>query len=357
MTRLLHHRGHREHGGRRGIILLVVLGVLCVLRGETPLFAQPSTPTVAALPVYVALRPDLQAFRAFADGGWDGNWYVGFNTCWIVKLPKPPAGAFVRAFLGERLGRAKTRPRPGAAAWDRDPLPGKVYMAIASTPAFSPAQSFFLADTQDIPQEPDYENPNLAVGHGEWFWTEIPLKLVNFDGPNYLATWSNSEALVSASSAPILGAALDVPPSQEGPRAWLNNSVAGVPPRDLSSPVGVAVSFYLPSLVLKLVPSNDAKVAIRGFAAAASGDGYTVRFAVAAQDAESAWVETSPDGMGWERLTGLARHPPYLFTIPAARLGRAYGLSGALYLRGVAEDAFGNLGFSETVQFPYNAQP
>jgi hypothetical protein len=100
----------------------------------------------AALPTFIALHPDINAFRAFADGGWDGNWYVGYNTCWIVKLPKPPVGDYVRAFLGARLGRAKTHARRGGASWERDPIPGKIYIGISNAAAFSPAQSFFLAD-------------------------------------------------------------------------------------------------------------------------------------------------------------------------------------------------------------------
>ena len=331
------------------------------MEGE-PVSAAPAAPSArargaAVLPDFVALHPDIHAFRAFADGGWDGNWYVGFNTCWIVKLPSAPAGNYARAYLGERLGRAKTRPRRGGATWDKDPIPGKVYMAISTFPAFSPAQSFYLADTADIPQEPDYENPNLEVGHGEWFWTEVPLKLLNFDGPNYLATWSNTETLISAASSPILGAAMDPSGSKASPRAWLNSGIAGVPPRDQNAAIGVPVSFYLPSLAIKLVPANAAILEVRGFSVAASTPAaFEARFALAGQDPELASVEASPDGMGWERVTPLLRHPPYSFLIPDDRFGRPYALSGAVYLRGAGQDALGTLGFSEVLQLPFSAK-
>jgi hypothetical protein len=317
--------------------------------------ARQASAPAPVLPVLVALSPDLHSFRAFADGGWDGNWYVGFNTCWIVKLPPAPAGSYARAFIGARLGRAKTRPRPGGAPWDRDPIPGKIDIAISSIPAFPPAQSFFLVDTSDIPREPDYENPSLGVGHGEWFWTEIPVKLVNFEGPNYLAVWSITESLVSTSSAPILGAALDTKPAKE-PRAWLNSSIQGVPPRELGAPVGVPVSFYLPSLVIKLVPANGARVLVRAFSASPVDGGLDVRFSVNGENVAMGWVEASADGQGWERVSGLLHDPPFSFTIPTARFGKAYAQSGTLFLRGAAEDVLGTLGQGEPVQmsFPFS---
>jgi len=346
---------------------------MAALAGVTPLWAQgeapapqeqePAAPSQeeaiepvppAVLPVFVALHPDLHAFRAFADGGWDGNWYIGFNTCWIVQLPKPPPGEYARAFVGARLGRAKTKPRPGGRPWDKDPLPGKVYVAISSVPAFSPAQSFFLADTKDIPVEPDYENPNLAVGHGEWFWAEIPLKLIRFDGPNYLAAWSNTAGLLSASSAPILAAAIDPQPGQQAPRAWLNNAIAGVPPREPTSSIGTPISFYLPALVLKLVPPNEAQVEIAAFSVtSASPEAFLARFGVLAQDLETAWIEASADGQGWERISPLLRHPPFVFSLPLKSFDRSYQLAETLFLRAAAEDALGNLGRSEPVQLPF----
>src|SRR5206468_924344 len=96
-------------------------------------------------------------FVLFANGGWDGNWYVGYNTCWIQQLPVPK-GAYRRAFIGARLGRMKSQPEPGKPSWEKKALPGEIYMAIASTPAWTREQSHFLVDGRDIPLEPDPEN-------------------------------------------------------------------------------------------------------------------------------------------------------------------------------------------------------
>src|SRR4051794_28980944 len=64
----------------------------------------------ADYPVYVAQLANLNDYNVFANSGWDGNWYVGYDTCWIKKLPPVPPGRYRRAFLGARLGRAKLEP-------------------------------------------------------------------------------------------------------------------------------------------------------------------------------------------------------------------------------------------------------
>ena len=65
------------------------------------------------LPVYLSALSNLNDYSLFANGGWDGNWYAGFNVCWMEQLPKPVQGNYVRAFIGAKLGRMKTRPIPG----------------------------------------------------------------------------------------------------------------------------------------------------------------------------------------------------------------------------------------------------
>ena len=68
--------------------------------------------TGPVLPSYVSLIPNINDFTRFADGGHDANWYIGFNNAWIVRLPAAPQGDFTRAFIGAKIGRAKTRPNP-----------------------------------------------------------------------------------------------------------------------------------------------------------------------------------------------------------------------------------------------------
>ncbi len=41
------------------------------------------------MPLFIADLPNPNNFSLFANGGWDGSWYVGFNTCWMQKLAVP----------------------------------------------------------------------------------------------------------------------------------------------------------------------------------------------------------------------------------------------------------------------------
>ena len=112
---------------------------------EAPVF---STSTI--LPTYLSLAASVNDFGRFADSGSDANWFIGFNNAWIIKLPPAPLGDFSRAFIGAKIGRAKTRPNVDKP-WLRELIAGKVYMGVSQTPSFTAEQSFFLAETSDLP--------------------------------------------------------------------------------------------------------------------------------------------------------------------------------------------------------------
>ena len=141
----------------------ILLSVLFVLF-SAPLWAQaaPSTGTVS-YPLFIADLANPNDFSLFANGGWDGNWYVGYNNCWVQKLAVPEGG-YRRAFIGARLGRMKNYPPPGKAPWEKKADDGEIYMAISSTASWTRAQSFFLVGTGDIPLEPDLENAVEEAG-------------------------------------------------------------------------------------------------------------------------------------------------------------------------------------------------
>ena len=300
----------------------------------------------AVLPSYLSLRPNLNDFTAFADGGWDGNWYVGYNNCWIVQLPSAPPGRYVRAYIGAKLGRAKTQPKPGHGL-ERVPIPGKIYMAISSTQAFSAAQSYLLALTQELAVEPDPNLINQDTKKAGWYWTEVPLKLVNFLGPNYLAIYSPTDYLQSASSAPILGAAAT---HESGARAWLNRSVRGTAPSDPAAALETPINYLLPAMALKLVPPGGTEIVVRGLTAERSASSVRVSFSAAGENIDAAWVEISLDNLDWDRLGPSLRQPPFIFTLPTDALPK-----GELYVRGAARDILGNSASSAGV--PLSSAP
>lgn len=305
--------------------------------------------TSSIVPTIVSLAPSVHEYERFADGGPDANWYVGFNNAWIVKLPPAPAGEFAHAFIGAKLGRAKTRPMKDKP-WLRETIPGKVYAGISASPAWSSEQSFFLAETHDIPAEPDPQARVDGAGAGEWFWAEVPLAQISFTAPNYLIVWSPTNYFTKASSAPILAATDLVEPGGET-RAWLNRSVQGVPPRSKGASLETPLNTLAPAIAIKLVPPgpDEPAVSVADFSAARSGKRVIVRFSAAGEDVAEAWVEASRDQLEWQRVSRLQRKPPYMFSLSPEKAPAPPGS----YLRGVARDISGALGISEPYMIPY----
>src|SRR3990167_3494664 len=130
-------------------------------------FGLAALPLAAQEPLFIADLPNPHDFELFANGGWDGNWYVGYNTCWVQKLAVPP-GKYAKAFVGARLGRMKNYQPEGKAPWQKKAYEGEIYMGISSTASWNRAQSFYLAPTSDIPLEPDAENAVEGTGESRW---------------------------------------------------------------------------------------------------------------------------------------------------------------------------------------------
>lgn len=278
--------------------------------------------TVGALApavTYLSLADNINDFGRFADGGSDSNWFIGFNNAWIVKLPPAPSGDYAKAFIGAKVGRAKSQSLD--SPWEKSRIPGKVYMAISQSPSFGSEQSFFLADTQDIPAETD---PNVHIpgtGRSAWFWTEVQPSQVSTERPNYLIIWSPTREFRDAARAPIL-AGLEAPSQAGGtePAAWNNHSIQGVPPRGEGGTLQVPITNIRPALAIKLVSRGERSVKVLDTSVKASEESLLVRGSVEGRDVELAWVETSPDELEWRRVSPYLRTPPYLFTLPRSLL-------------------------------------
>src|SRR5206468_2135465 len=112
-----------------------------------PLWSQsPPQSGVNINPLFIADLPNPNDFGLFANGGWDGNWYIGYHTCWVQKLTVPD-GSYKRAFIGVKLGRMKNYQPPGKAPWEKKSDEGEIYMAISGTASWSRAQSFLVTGT------------------------------------------------------------------------------------------------------------------------------------------------------------------------------------------------------------------
>jgi len=325
------------------IISLLLAAFAAVSANAQDAGAEAAAPiTTSRLPAFVSLKPNINDYTRFADGGPDGNWYIGFNSAWIVRLPPAPTGDFTRAFIGARVGRAKTRARAGRG-WDREAIPGKIYMGISQSASFSSEQSFFLAETSDLPLEADARSAVAGIGQSQWFWTEVPIGLISTTAQNYLVVWSPTEEFTGAANAPILAAA-DHKRGAGEEQAWLNQKIQGVPPRSPEGALQTPINNLAPALAIKLVPVNDAAVGVNECSAAAANNLVQFQFSVDAENAQTAWVELSSDQVEWKRISGYLRQPPYHFSLANERL-----LAKGGYLRAAAQDQLGNLGYCDPV--------
>lgn len=335
-------------------------------RLSTCLWAQElSVPQETDIPAFLADLPNPNDFSLFANGGWDGNWYVGFNTCWMQKISVPAneniqrtggealrVGGSLRAFIGAKLGRMKSFQPPGKAPWERKSVPGEIYMAISSTPSWNRAQSYFLTSTEEIPLEPDGEVTFEGVGESKWFWTEIPLKLVNLKGDNYLALWSPTEKLNSVSSAPILAAGWGTKEVD----SWVSHEIKGFPPTDPAKAVSTPITVFEPAIALKLVPTQNSaeskpKVKIAkiedGKARGKSPPAKVIWSSVEGVSIERAWIEISTDAKKWNRSGRPVWNAPFCFTLKTEEV--PIGKDGKTWVRVGAANQLENVGVSEPV--------
>src|ERR1035437_5667230 len=94
-------------------------------------------------PVFVAQVPNPNDYALFANGGWDGNWYVGYNNGWVKELPPIPKGNYTDACVGAKLGRMKALPPVGKPP-EFNPIAGEIWLGISSTSSWTPSQRFRL---------------------------------------------------------------------------------------------------------------------------------------------------------------------------------------------------------------------
>ncbi|MDA8132904.1 MAG: hypothetical protein M0011_15485 [Elusimicrobia bacterium] len=295
----------------------------------------------AFVPAYFAPERNLGRYYLYADGGFHADWYVGYNNCWIVKLPPIATAGYAKAYVGAKLGRAKISSWPNS--WDTEPIPGKIYMAINQAPTFSSDHTYFLAEAADLPREPLPNDSLDGVDSSRWVWSEIPLSRVAGDKDNYLALWSSSRYFTSASSSPIIAAAMS---GGDEENVWVNRSIRGNAPSG-DGVLETPISGIKPAMAVKLVPFNEYRVFIKGFAAELTPAEINVSFSAIGEDVRAAWLEVSYDKFDWQRVTRYFFRAPYFWTF--ARDGIS---SDMFYLRAAAVDSLENVGYSKEITIP-----
>lgn len=318
-------------------------------------FSEVSSTTV----FFWAVLPNPNDYTLFANGGWDGNWVVGFDSGWVVKLSSPSvSGNFSRAFLGARLGRAKVESEQSAegkpTGWKK-PVKGEINIAVSNAPNWKKSDVFLLTPAEDIPVEGDSELPLEETGESRWFWVEAPLSKINFAGDNYLAIWSPSPTLQN--NCPIIAGGWEIPPtarswlvgdSQRPAQGWITSGFQGKIPQELTT----AISVYTPALAIKLIPEHlpDLKVNIESVVADSQiPNKFTFVTSIEGNDVAQAYLEISSDNKVWQRYGRGIYRAPFIFTLRAEELSEEF-LKQNLFVRIKAVNWWEDVAYSPTVQ-------
>lgn len=322
-------------------ILLVSLLLVFPIKSNSQKVNTSTHSVQSPVPFYVSLQKDLNQYYLYANGGFNADWYVGYDSCWIVKLPPVAVSNFAKAYIGAKLGRAKIMSYP--ASWDKNPIPGKIYMAISNTPSFSLENTYYLIDNSDIPLEPLPNDYLDGVDSAQWFWVEVPLSSISADNPNYLAIWSSSMYFVSSSSSPIIAGGIS---NDREENVWLNKSIKGNPPSG-KGVLETQIHGIKPAIAIKLIPANEYRVLIKGFRVEVDNEKIIGSFSAIGVDIRSAWIELSYDKFDWQRVTRFFFRPPYSFTLKRADMSLEM-----FYLRAAAVDGLENVGYSREILIP-----
>jgi hypothetical protein len=349
-------------GGRSAVFSVALLLGACVtappakpVGGARPVTPSPVVkPTLIAplegalanMPIYLAARPSLNDYQFLADGGETFGFSVGYSRSWIVRLPPVPAGPWVRAYVGAKLGAMKTERKPGRPDWDRRVVPGEIYAAVAQDIPMPQSRRFFLTRAEEIPLASDRRQPLEGVGEARWFWTEIPLTVLSSTTQNLVALFSPSQTLKGEDRSPILSGA-----RMEGaPTAWWRDKAEGEPPHNSGEAFQFPAVSYTPAVAIKLVPVRDERPVVKvrvSLDRSVTGKNSICWATVEGTDIESVWLEISVDGRTWTRLGRPVHGAPYVFSIARDSLPK-----GPLHCRAVARDIWENSGVSPAVAVP-----
>lgn len=267
---------------RRGFSLFLLL-LFSPLRGEEET-------------LFLAKLPNPHEYSLFGTSGWNGNWYIGPDHCWIQKISLPGnLSRFKKVYAGAKIGRAKPREEilrvlgyPGLQEEYRkkekekenltgDDLkrreeeltkmkkemddmiektsrPKKIYIAVSATLDFRDRLKVFpLAESAEIPLEGSPEEAVEGIGEARWFWAEIPADLVRDFSSVYLACWSDDPLYNRHDTAPIIASGW----GDQTEDSWMTALDKDRP--DSSQSKGI--SYFEPALAVKLVVSEKDETA------------------------------------------------------------------------------------------------
>jgi hypothetical protein len=282
-------------------LLVIILGLL---------FFSGYTYSDSSKVQFIAELPSPGEFTLFANGGWTGNWYVGYNHGWVSELPPVKKEGFVKFYIGARIGRAKTNQqikevlsKNEESKDDIAPGPYSILIGVSGSKEERPEKGLILTKTDRIPMEGSAVAALENVGESRWFWLEIDKKLLSSDFKNYIHLWSNDKELNSVETAPILAGGVG---SNDRENSYLFK-IDGEK-KDIKT-----IKFFEPALAIKFVGNNVPvpKVEISNFGShPVDAMKQIIETEVSGDYITEVGVQLD-SGSGWKNTEKVISNPPY----------------------------------------------
>lgn len=261
--------------------------------------------------LFISELPTPGEFTLFANGGWNGNWYVGYDHGWITQLPAQETSSFKKAFLGAKLGRAKTARQIQGIKGIDEIYPCRIMIGISGS-VDALEEQYILTTIDKIPLEGSKDSALNNVSDSMWFWVEIDINLIKSDMNNYIHLWSDDENLDSAEVAPILAAGIG---SNEKENSYLIKGRAG------SKEIKI-IKYFEPAIAIKLVGSSapEPKVWIKSIEDHPLHEQKQIfEIDVFGRYITEVGLEIN-DGVGWKKTGNIIMHPPFFYVFDFSKL-------------------------------------
>ncbi|MFH1415233.1 MAG: hypothetical protein ABIH89_04010 [Elusimicrobiota bacterium] len=292
---------------------------------------------------FIAELPTPGEYTLFANGGWDGNWFVGYKHRWVSELPPVTDNWYAGVYLGAKLGRALTAEQIREIKTKRtgkqnpDTGPYRILIGISDSPGQKPTVSKLLVMTDNIPLEGSGMSAVEGISDSRWFWVKVDKSMLITDKPNYVHVWSDDEGLDASDVAPVLAGGLG---SNKNTNSYL---VKGEKEDEIRN-----IKYFEPAIAIKLVGKNPPRpdIDITAFEQhPVRPQRYLVRTSVTGRRIMEVWVQIF-DGSEWKDTGWPVTRPPYDIVFDYSKLP-----PGGYRLRCRVENWWGEVSYTAMREF------
>lgn len=289
--------------------------------------------------VYYFSSQPLNDYNLFANSGWDGNWYIGYNRTWIVKIPVNKIKFdYDEAFIGVKIGRMKGDFIPGKPV--KKQYETNIYIKLLDC-KIQKEKIYKLCSTFDIPMESDFEYAIEETSDSKWFFTKIDKDFLENDCI-YTLIFINDEKFNGISSCPVLAGAWEKVKGS-GFEAWIVEPAKGGE-FEMEKMFERRIYSFVPAVCLKLVKYEESQLNFGINFIEISTRITRVQLDVKGGIIE-VWAEVATDNKTFGKVSRSVYAPPFDFSIRNDELPK-----GRFFLRFAFKDEYERVHYSNVFE-------